>query len=77
MARDRDIDYAAVAVKNAIVDKFGRKNELQDLTVVAQEKTIIVRDGAKVGAGTRDDLLAALRKSETYEALWAELAAAN
>jgi hypothetical protein len=77
MARDRDIDYAAVAVKNAIVDKFGRKNELQDLTVVADEKTIVVRDGAKVGAGTRDDLLAALRKSETYEALWAELAAAN
>jgi hypothetical protein len=77
MARDRDIDYAAVAVKNAIVDKFGRKNELQDLTVVADEKTIVVRDGSKVGAGTRDDLLAALRKSETYEALWAELAAAN
>jgi len=77
MARDRDIDYAAVAVKNAIVDKFGRKNELQDLTVVAQDKTIIVRDGAKLGEGTRDDLLAALRKSETYEALWTELAAAN
>jgi hypothetical protein len=65
MARDRDIDYAAVAVKNAIVDKFGRKNELQELTVVAQDKTIIIRDGGKVGEGTRDDLLAALRKSET------------
>jgi hypothetical protein len=77
MARDRDIDYAAVAVKNAIVDKFGRKNELQDLTVVAQDKTILVRDGVKLGEGTRDDLLAALRKSETYEALWTELAAAN
>lgn len=77
MARDRDIDYAAVAVKNAIVDKFGRKNELQDLTVVAQDKTIIVRDGAKVGEGTRDNLLAALRKSETYDELWSELTAAT
>lgn len=75
MARDRDIDYAAVAVKNAIVDKFGRKNELQALTVVAQDKTIEVRDGAHVAEGTRDGLLAALRKSETYEDLWVELSA--
>ncbi|HEY2840906.1 MAG TPA: hypothetical protein VGJ26_17245 [Pirellulales bacterium] len=77
MARDRDIDYAAVAVKTAIVEKFGRKSELQDLNVTAHDKTIEIRDGRKVAQGTRDDLLAALRKSDTYEALWEELAAAN
>ena len=77
MARDRDIDYAAVAVKTAIVEKFGRKSELQDLNVTAHDKTIEIRDGAKVAQGSRDDLLAALRKSETYEELWAELAHAD
>ncbi len=73
----RDIDYAAVAVKTAIVEKYGRQCELQDLNVTAQDKTIEVRDGRKVAEGTRDDLLAALRKSGTYEELWQELAAAN
>jgi len=73
----RDIDYAAIAVKTAIVEKFGRKCELQDLNVTAQDKTIEVRDGRKVAEGTRDDLLAALRKSDTYEALWQELSPAS
>jgi hypothetical protein len=66
----RDIDYAAIAVNRAIVEKFGRSNDLQNLTVTAQENTIAVRDGEHLAEGTRDNLLAALRKSESYSDLW-------
>lgn len=66
----RDIDYAAVAVKTAIVEKFGRKNELDELTVEAKERTISVRHDRRAGEGTRDDLLAAVRKATTYDELW-------
>ncbi len=68
---DRDIDYAAIAVKNAIVEKFGRKCDLQNLEVVANERTITIRDGSLALEGTRDRLLAAVRAADTY----AELAA--
>jgi hypothetical protein len=74
----RDIDYAAIAVQKAIDEKFGRSADLQHLTVTAGEKTIAVRDperSAKRGAaGTRDDLLAAIRAAESYENLWELLA---
>ena len=45
MTMQRDIDYAATAVRTAIVEKFGRKNELAALDVNAGERTITVRDG--------------------------------
>jgi len=70
MQMARDIDYAATAVKTAIEEKFGVKNDLQDLSVSAQEKTILVRDGERKLEGTRDNLLSAVRKSDSYEELW-------
>ena len=70
----RDIDYAATAVKKAIVEKFGRKNELQNLAVTADEKTISIRDGRRIAEGTRDDLLAAIRAADSYARLWERLA---
>ncbi len=70
MANLRDIDYAATAVQTAIVDKFGRQNDLQNLTATAQQATIHVRDGRRSLDGTRDNLLAAIRKATTYEELW-------
>ena len=66
----RDIDYAAIAVKTAIVEKFGRKADLQNLAVTANEKTITVRDGEHTAEGTRDDLLASVRAAESYAQLW-------
>jgi hypothetical protein len=66
----RDIDYAATAVKTAIVEKFGRKNDLQALTVTAKERTILVEHAGRQGEGTRDDLLAAVRKAADYDELW-------
>ncbi len=69
----RDIDYAAIAVKTAIVEKFGRKADLENLTVTAGEKTIAIRDGVQVAEGTRDALLAALRAADTYATLWETL----
>ena len=69
----RDIDYAAIAVTNAIVEKFGRASDLKDLKVTASERTISVCDGDQVGEGTRDYLLAAVRAAESYAQLWASL----
>lgn len=66
----RDIDYAAIAVTNAIVEKFGRQNDLQDLEVTANERTISVNHASRRAEGTRDDLLAAVRKAENYTHLW-------
>jgi hypothetical protein len=66
----RDIDYAATAVKTAIVEKFGRHNSLENLRVIANENTISVVDGEQAAEGTRDNLLAALRKAGSYENLW-------
>jgi hypothetical protein len=66
----RDIDYAAIAVKVAIMEKFGRKNELQDLDVIANERTISVDHGGRMAEGTRDDLLAAVRAADSYAHLW-------
>jgi len=66
----RDIDYAATAVNRAIVEKYGRANDLQHLTVTAKENTIEVRDGDRVAEGIRHDLLDALRKSASYDELW-------
>ena len=69
MVRDRDIDYAAVAVKKAIVEKF-RDTALEDLEAVAGERTISIRHGGRKAEGVRDDLLAAVRKATSYGNFW-------
>jgi hypothetical protein len=69
----RDIDYAAIACKTAIVEKFGRAADLQALDLVANERTISIFDGDREAEGTRDDILAAVRAADTYENLWAGL----
>lgn len=66
----RDIDYAATAVKKALVEKFGGKNDLWALDVQAGERTIIVRDSHGSAEGTRDALLAAIRGADSYDDLW-------
>jgi hypothetical protein len=66
----RDIDYAATAVQRAIVEKFGKQLDVQDLRVTANEKTISVDHQGHSAEGTRDDLLAGVRKAESYEQLW-------
>lgn len=66
----RDIDYAAVAVRAAIIEKFGRQSELRDLTVIANERTISLDHGGRTAEGTRDDLLAAVRAADSYVQLW-------
>ena len=73
MPRPRDIDYAAVAVKNAIMEKFGNV-ELQELQVIAGDRTISVEHEGRIAEGTRDDLLAAVRKATSYANLWEVLA---
>ena len=66
----RDIDYAATAVQTALVGKFGRASALDDLRVAAGDKTIRATDGKHVAEGTRDDLLAAVRKASSYAEFW-------
>ena len=39
----RNIDYAATAVKTAIVEKFGREEAMDDLVLIANERTISVQ----------------------------------
>ena len=73
MSRPRDIDYAAAAVKRAIVEKFSDV-ELQNLQVMAGEQTIYVEHDGRNAEGTRDDLLAAVRKATSYADLWEVLA---
>ncbi len=69
MARDRDIDYAAVAVKKAIVEKF-QETALEDLRTDAGERTIFIHYAGRKAEGTRDDLLAAVRKATSFSNLW-------
>ena len=68
-----DIDYAARAVNAAIVEKFGRSEKLDALEVVANERTLSVLDGERLAEGTRDNLLAMIRKSDSYKNLWQTL----
>ena len=68
--RLRDIDYAAAAVHRAIVEKFGGRDDLQDLRVTANENTISLDHAGRSGEGTRDAILAAVRKADSYEKLW-------
>jgi len=73
----QDIDYAAVAVKAAIVEKFGRDAALDDLTLTANNRTISIVHNGKRAQGTRDNLLAALRKADSYESFWQMLSASG
>ncbi|NLE38734.1 MAG: hypothetical protein GX621_11985 [Pirellulaceae bacterium] len=69
MERPRDIDYAAVAVKKAIVEKFSDV-ALDNLQVMAGDRTIYVEHDGRNAEGTRDDLLAAVRRATDYDDLW-------
>jgi hypothetical protein len=73
MARARDIDYAAATVRKSIVDKFSDV-ELQDLQVMAGERTIYFEFEGRKAEGTRDALLAAVRKAKSYADLWEVMA---
>jgi len=73
----RDIDYAATAVQRAIVEKFGRLDDVHDLQVTAMENTISVDHAGRRGEGTRDALLAAVRKADSYEQLWKVVPGSN
>jgi hypothetical protein len=73
----RDIDYAAAAVQRAIVEKFGRTHDMDALRVTANENTITVENAGRSGEGTRDALLAAVRKAQTYDNLWQLLPGSN
>ena len=70
----RDIDYAAVAVQKAIVEKFGRQSELENLSVTVCGNAISVDDGVKSAQGSRDALLAGIRQADSYDRLWQILA---
>ena len=73
----RDIDYAAITVHTTIVEKFGRKCDLKNMNVKANERTISIQDGIHTAEGTRDDLLAAIRAADSYEKLWEILVMRN
>ena len=73
MERLRDIDYAAIAVNKAIVEKFS-DIELQELQVTAGERTLHVEHDGRKAEGTRDDLLANVRKATSYADFWETLA---
>ena len=69
MAPLRDIDYAAATVRKSLVEKF-RDVELQDMQVTAGDRTIFVEHDGRNAEGTRDDLLAAVRRATSYTDLW-------
>ena len=66
----RDIDYAATAVKTAIIEKFGRQSELQDLRVTANDSTISIHHEGHLAEGTRHELLSAIREAHDFSQLW-------
>jgi hypothetical protein len=66
----RDIDYAAQAVRSALQQKFGRQHDLNELKVDALDKTIRVTLSDQDAEGTRDELLAAIRKAGVLEEFW-------
>lgn len=71
MARDRDIDYAAVAVTKAIMDKFKDTTpEPEKLQVVAGESIISIHHAGRSAEGTRDNILATVRKATSYTNFW-------
>ena len=71
MAHDRDIDYAAAAVTRAIMDKFKDiAPEPESLQVVAGESLIAIHHAGRSAEGTRDNLMAVIRKATSYSNFW-------
>jgi hypothetical protein len=66
----RDIDYAAAAINRAVLEKFGRTNDLQHLKITAKESTIAVSDNTYAAEGTRHDFMDALRDCTSYPDFW-------
>jgi len=64
-----DLQYAAVAVRKAIVEKF-RTTPLDDLQAIAGGGQISLQHAGRQAEGSRDDLLAAVRKSTSFDHLW-------
>jgi hypothetical protein len=73
MERPRAIDYAATAVKRAMVEKFSDV-DLETLQVMAGQRTIYIEHDGRNAEGTRDALLADIRKAANYADLWEVLA---
>lgn len=73
----RDIDYAAITVRTALVEKFGRQQDLTALEVEAKENTISVCHDGRATEGTRDNLLAAVRKADSLENFWGQFVHTN
>ncbi len=69
----RDIDYAAVAVRKSIVDKF-RSEPLDAMEAIAGDTMIGIHHSGRIAEGTRDDLLAIVRGSTSYDHFWELLA---
>ncbi len=64
-----DLEHAAIAVRRAIVEKFW-KTPLEDLLVTAESRFLLIQHEGRRAVGSRDDLLAALRKAATYPGFW-------
>lgn len=67
----RDIDHAAKAVRTAMKDKYGRAEDLAELSVEVTGATIRVTLGDDEAAGTRDQLMTWIRRAPDLESLWA------
>lgn len=72
----RDIDHAAVAVENALKERFGRQVDFTELKVTPHERTMTIRHDGRITEGTRDRLITAIRKANTYDELWRDLTGA-
>lgn len=66
----RDIDYAAAAVRRAILERFPSETSDESLVVTAQDATILVEDRGMRAEGTRDELITRIRKVETLDKFW-------
>jgi hypothetical protein len=66
----RDIDYAAAAVKTALVEKFSRDNVDDVVQVMANDRTISVHHGQRTAEGTRDFLMTSIHKASSYDQFW-------
>lgn len=65
------IDYAANAVKKAIVAKFfPGQDDVPELEAVSSGKIISLKHEKRTAQGTRDDILAAVRAATGYANLW-------
>lgn len=61
----RDIDYATLAVRKRIEEKFAATDDMNKLQVTAGERTIRVQYADQSTTGTRDALLVKLRTAAT------------